>query len=113
MTDQMTPAERLRAAATRLREVAGAAPPGPWRYAEHGNPVDGPTEVWVTSPVSEEPMLAGGYDSFSGYAAALAAMMGPPVTLALADWLDETARWVPVMEEPLAVADAVLGGERS
>ena len=29
---------------------------------------------------------------------------------ALADWLDETARWVPIMEEPLAVADAVLGG---
>ena len=26
------------------------------------------------------------------------------------DWLDETARWVPIMEEPLAVADAVLGG---
>lgn len=40
------------------------------------------------------------------------ATMPPPVALALADWLDETARWVPIMEEPLAVADAVLGGEQ-
>ena len=118
MTDQMTPAERLRAAATRLREVAEVAPPGPWRYAERatGHPADGPTEVWVMSPVNEEPMLTGGYDSFSGYAAALAAMMSPPVALALADWLDHEAYladWE--YETPpaaLAVADAVLGGEQ-
>lgn len=32
---------------------------------------------------------------------------------ALAEWLDETARWVPVLPEPIAVADAVLGGGRS
>lgn len=37
-------------------------------------------------------------------------LMEEDVALALANWLDETARWVPVMEEPLAVADAVLGG---
>lgn len=96
----MTPAERFRAAATRLRERAEAATPG-----SHTPDVE-----------------------------AYIAMMHPPVALALADWLDDLASGWPWdddgegcvwddgmpmrLEEStdahaLAVADAVLGGERS
>lgn len=87
-------ADRLREAARVLRERAEAAPGGPWRYAEHGD-YTGPTEVRVMSNVRPEPMLIGDYDSYSGLAAAHAAMMHPGVALVLADWLDVIAvSWI-------------------
>ena len=110
MTDQMTPAERLRAAATRLREVAGAATPGPW-FLDKG----GDTGVYTAprpSPSSEDIAW-----SHSPDVEAYIVAMHPPVALALADWLDDTANEVEshatYSPNALAVADAVLGGEQS
>ena len=121
----MTPAERLRAAATRLREVAGAATPGPW-FLDKG----GDTGVYTAprpSPASQDIAW-----SHSPDVEAYIALMHPPVALALADWLDDLAAGWPwdddgtcvwddgtpmrLEESPdthaLAVADAVLGGEQ-
>ena len=105
----MNPVERLRAAATRLREVAGDATPGPWG-AEYSK-VSGHCVVDAKSTNCLDSVARATHFRDSADAAYIA-MMHPPAALALADWLDETARWVPVMEEPLAVADAVLGGEQ-
>lgn len=78
----MSDADRLRAAAERLREVAGAAPPGPWRFTEgtHGNPSDGPTYTAIlpSQDVGDEPLATGDYDAYSGYALILAALMSSP-----------------------------------
>ena len=107
----MSAVETLREAAKVLRERAGAATPGPWEAAQ-----DHLTHS-VGADVRSVP--SGGYAAADccGYQgastnedAAYIATMHPGVALALADWLDETARWVPIMEEPLAVAEAVLGG---
>lgn len=121
----MTPAERLRAAATRLREVAGGATPGPW--------VAGVRCVWGLH--SDDEIVVDGEDGDGGVLreadADYIAIMHPPVALALAFWLDDlAAEWpwdddgtcvwddgTPMrLEESLdthalAVADAVLGGE--
>lgn len=110
--------DRLREAAAVLRERVEAAPGGPWVYSETGNIVDGPTGVEVRSGETGHPVMTGAYDSHDGYAAAYIAMMHPPVAKAFADWLDHAAEasdygevW-PDTREPLAVADAILGGER-
>ena len=114
-------AARLREAAALLRERAEAAPGGSWVYSETGNPVNGPTGVEVRSCETGHPVMTGAYDSHDGYAAAYIAMMHPPVALALADWLDTAARLLAASDmadavgppwPPLAVADAILGGER-
>lgn len=114
----MTPAERLREAATRLREVAGDATPGPW-FLDKG----GDTGVYTAprpSPASQDIAW-----SHSPDVEAYIAAMHPPVALALADWLDAEAGFMdrlgehtsdPAVLTPtasLAVADAVLGGEQS
>lgn len=69
-------AEQLRASAQRLRELAGAAYPGPWYFDEDGNLHDGGQDI------------AAPYKQANGeYIAA----MHPGVALALADWLDAEA----------------------
>lgn len=106
--------ERLRSAATRLREVAGAATPGPWEAIPDGPgdwPVEGGGNYLCHSP---DDGVRGGHDEGD---ATYIAMMHPPVALALADWLDDTANEVEshatYSPDALRVADAVLGGEQS
>ena len=113
----MNPVERFRAAATRLREVAADATTGPWSvtrehltHPEAGADVRGAGGRWVASDC----------DGYQGGClpadADYIAMMHPPVALALADWLDAEARDEEAFGRgdryPLAVADAVLGGEQ-
>ena len=104
----MSAAERLREAATRLREVAGAATPGPWEVIGGGEYLQGPGIL-----------VGGGVGSTTAADADCIAMMHPPVALALADWLDAVADDYSIAQygywsvRALAVADAVLGGEQS
>ena len=110
----MTPAERLRAAATRLREVAGAAEGGPWTFTvddahtDYPWRLDGTFRNWRGEECNRDIARVATTDD-----ALYFATMSPPVALALADWLDYTAERQ--VGEPvraaLAVADAVLGGE--
>lgn len=111
----MTPADRLRAAATLLRERAGAA--REWNAdVQSGDSL----HLWVpdydpSDPSGQTAMqrLVGGADApWSDYIA----LMSPPVALRLADLLDDLADMhaataVDVTRWPsaLAVADAVLG----
>ena len=99
----MTPAERLRAAATWLREVAEDATPGSWEVIGGGEYLQGP-----------DILVGGGVGSTTATNADYIAMMHPPVALALADWLDDTATEVEshatYSPDALRVADAVLGG---
>ncbi|NAE18008.1 hypothetical protein [Enterococcus hirae] len=112
VTAALDPVSRLRAAEQRLRDVAGAATPGPWVSSPDGVYwiAEGPI-VDIASDVVEED---------ARYIAALA----PPVALALADWLAHEIRdalWYEqegygpaddaVGTHSLAVADAVLGSE--
>ena len=113
-------AETLRAAATRLRELAEAATPGPWQtFEQHGR--DYTDEGWsqiggVKNPRGHDVALTYdiGFDNdYHEADAAYIAAMSPTVALALADWLDETAviagengGWTP--GEALAVANAIL-----
>ena len=73
----------------------GVIPPGEWAVEGEHNPV------------------ANAYTPETGIYIAL---MGPPVALALADWLDDTASEVEShatwSEHALAVADAILGDDR-
>jgi hypothetical protein len=128
------PAAELRAAAARLRELAKAATPGPWRqhdthlgqygYAAtvlsgEGNDTD--LRAWLPS-MSQEP-----WDETRNVwpDAAYIAAMGPTVGLALADWLDYVAELTdsvakhradaatpdaPWLAPALAVARAINGG---
>lgn len=83
------PAEELRAAATRLRVLADRATPGPWA-ADHsvpyGHRVGGSDEAdWVAWTGEHG-------ESGSEADAAYIAAMHPVIALALANWLNETAR---------------------
>lgn len=87
-------ADLLRRAALKLREHANAASPGDWDadgtelYAENG-------AIWIGQ-------MDGG-EAEGAANAALAALMHPPVALALADLLDVTADAVDVghlLDEP-------------
>lgn len=106
-------ADRLRTAATQLREAAGAATPGPWEF-----------QPWSTSSLpsgdyAESILLANASPDgeitreLSNADGAYIAFMHPPVALALADWLDAAARDEDAMPRgdryPTAVADAILG----
>lgn len=106
-------ADRLRAAATRLREVAEAATPGPWeRFGMAG--VAAPDWEIVDERRVEcecgEPVALTGCATNAD--ATYIATMAPPVALAMAMWLDETASrwdWVEERDLALATADAILG----
>jgi hypothetical protein len=123
-----TPAEDLRAAAVKLRELATAATPGPWRQHDthlgqygytatvlsgEGNDTD--LRAWLPS-MSQEP-----WDEARNAwpDAAFIAAMHPGVGLALADWLDswtgfeisEHAAMPDDLTHALAVARAINGGQ--
>lgn len=78
----MTPADELRAAAEKLRALSQAATEGPWRCIPNETAV----EVWSRSAKWE--LASVGTDEDAAYVAA----MHPGVGLALAAWLDGTAR---------------------
>ena len=119
-------AERLREAAKVLRQRAGAATP----------PADPQPGGWMGSSVDGTTWLFGG-PAEHGYRTTTImhtdescdecygpdgddmdyiATMHPGVALALADWLDDTAgeveSYATWSEHALAVADAILGGDR-
>ncbi|MGW2721387.1 hypothetical protein [Streptomyces sp. NPDC001492] len=103
-----TPAEELRTAADKLRTLAGDATPGPWRQSgigDYGWSVDTP-DVFIAETE----------DSEKGRADAdHIAAMHPAVGLALADWLDETARnaepFGTISHHAVNVARAINGGQ--
>lgn len=106
-------AERLRAAATTLRERAGAATPGPWKtWAMDvlADPV-GNSDLDDAIPVARGLMPDG--QKPRTHNTDFIAMMSPPVAVALADWLDAEANAVAALggsfRPALAVADAILG----
>lgn len=82
----MTPAEKLRDAATRLREYSNEATEGPWEmgYVTPANRLER-----IPAYADLEPSVAGGLDPAD---AAYMATMHPGVGLALADWLDAAAQ---------------------
>lgn len=104
----MTPAERLRAAATRLREVAGDATPGPWGVIGGGEYLHGP-----------DILVGGGVGSITAANADYIAAMHPPVALALAEVLDHGADLQGMHNDIYGTGDdldalavAILGGEQ-
>lgn len=115
-------AARLREAAKVLRERAEAATPGPWEadggeISQHWSR----PEPWQHVASGEVDCMAYCYGGSArgidrDEDAAYIAMMHPPVALILADWLDDTAGEVEShatwSEHALAVADAILGGQR-
>lgn len=104
----MTPAERLRAAAEKIRETAKGAE---WTYSElhplAGQRVPWEAEDWGADPADQEHI----------------ALWSPPVALAVADLLDAQARYVDDVAMmfgeadhetdamALALADLILGAE--
>lgn len=97
-------ADLLRRAAKTLREHAKAASPAPWDHVDyHGYSADQSTFMGCGSIISMHPDTMGGdiaapngdcyprggYSPFEDMA--YIALVHPPVALALADWLDETA----------------------
>lgn len=125
-----SPADELRAAATRLKKLASQATPGPWEatwrgqeYQLDGNSEDdlSPVAEWTYAIVATEPAAAEQRAECDTADADYIAAMGPNVALALADWLDETAAHLaatatPFWQEgvgrhPLAVARGINGGQ--
>jgi hypothetical protein len=108
----MSDADRLREAARMLRERAEAATPGPWQHL-------GDHLVWPSEkgPAANDPIA--GISEAHEECAAYIATVSPPFALAVADWLDDLARWSESgdaggrnLDHALAVADAVLGADR-
>jgi len=112
-------AERLRAAATLLRERAEGATEGNRRVTHDPLGTHVETDLDAMGRVVFGSSHDRGPERVEGDAAYIA-LMAPPVALALADWLDAMAVFVdsgndvPGMRgrgltEALAVADAILG----
>jgi hypothetical protein len=93
-------ADLLRRAAAKLREHTKAALPGPWEAIE-SSPEEAPG-VWLARHADV------GVDVDRDGDARYIALMHPPVALALADWLDETANHI---TEFAAVAGLVRAGD--
>lgn len=129
----MTPADTLRAASQRVRELAAKATPGPWRAAEE---IDGLRAGRLTTVKAPNPHLCRQpawtrvvtvgqtrphFDDGKGLAeanVAWIAAMGPPIAEPLAAWLEATAdlldsepaRPVTPKRPALDLARAILGG---
>lgn len=97
----MNLADELRTAANKLRRLAGQATPGPWattwrgqEYQLDGNTKDdlSPIAEWSYAIVTTEPKASEQRAECDTADAEYIAAMHPLVGLALADWLDETAR---------------------
>lgn len=87
----MSPADELRTAATRLREITANATPGPWTRIGIGD--YGWTVAFSNASAGVETE-----DSEQGRADAdYIAAMDPTVALALADWLDYEAGLIELM----------------
>ena len=109
-------AQRLRDAAKVLRELAGAATPGPWEAGDRCVWSRQPDGFYDDDVVNDSESGAGGCTT--GENATFIATMHPGVALALAGWLEAATAgylstrldWSP---EPaaLAVADLILGAE--
>ena len=90
-------AELLRRAATKLREHADRAQPGPWlRAADHqrATAYEFPANAvgfWDGEYARQVTYQATGDGSDADNDARYIALMHPPVALAVADWLDVTA----------------------
>lgn len=117
MTDgptRLTPAEYLRRASERLREIAGAATPGRWGVWAMSvcASTDGTMNLETSLPVCDTQHESG----LRTWNADYIATMSPPVALALADLLDvesaqvrgKAAGGVP-SPQAYAVARAVIG----
>lgn len=101
----MNPAERLRAAAKRLREVAGAATPGPWEFqpwSTYALPSGDCAESILLANASPDGEIVRELSNADGD---YIAMMHPPVALALADLLDTLN---PEDRAALALADQIV-----
>ena len=84
----MTTTETLRAAATKLREMAEAATPGPWEAeysGEQGDCVLPPDAQSTREAVAVTRLYASHADAL------LIATLGPTFAVLVADWLDDTA----------------------
>ena len=111
-----SPAETLRRAAKRMRELAEAATPGPW-HGVMGNFKDGEWPCVVTAqgdPKDPQTWLLGASNGGVNREAdaAHAGSWHPLVAAAVADWLDAAAQaWDEDMEwdEALALARIYLG----
>lgn len=115
-------ADRLRAAAAHVREVAAAATPGPWRDSKVGENRYGAL-VSDTIPVGRP--TRGGWDETDAYGGYLVgeslqngdrahvALWDPLVSAVVADWLEEEAGALDLVgDEPrpsaLALANRIL-----
>jgi hypothetical protein len=117
-------ADRLRQAATKIREAANAATPGPWVQfgTSLGNVTDHCNCGGGHAPYGHEYGcgVEGPIIQADEADAAFIALMPPPAALAVADWLDATSYLDDESPEPYVdlirdratdVADAILGGE--
>lgn len=121
----MTPAETLRAAATRLREKAAQSTPGPWEI-EYGYRDKTPQAVFVMNPDNpdnaDSSIEIGGMDRPDDNV--WIALLGPDKAEPLANWLDVTARMADIgcrmagrislsveQKAALAFARSILGEE--
>lgn len=135
MTDT-TPAAELRAAATKLRELAAQADDGPWEttWREQQYHLDGyrdgdlhPISEWTYAIATWEPKVETERAECDTANADYMAAMHPGVGAALADWLDSTAATIEAVHRKredaatedshwvapaLAVARALNGGQR-
>lgn len=114
--------ERLRLAATKIRETANAATPGPWtadpvrpRYITTAAPIDIDEADW--GPEGHTAYRLGTMQDPNAWRYAdvtYIALMSPPVALAMADWLDEAADMIDAedvgqSDHPLRIANLILG----
>jgi hypothetical protein len=110
-------ADLLREAAARLREVAGAATPGPWEVlwnaVAYVDTVADPSDPTGQTPMQEPVKVADAGSSDRAYIATVSPLVG----LAVAVWLDaesevcvnDDVQNEPVRTAALDVARAVLG----
>lgn len=112
----MTPAERLRAAAEKIRETAQAAPPAPWRAVTFSTVPPHVKREWHDEQGRRcQKLVTDRVDG--GEAAEHIALWSPPVALLVAKVLDQHAeehgiydcQWVDC--DALALADLILGAE--
>lgn len=89
--------DTLRRAATRLREMAEAATPGPWTAMGD--------LFWPNGGVAEGDPVCGTNHNPD---ATLIATMDPGVGLALADWLDSAVWWLEHHDRARAWSSAVI-----
>lgn len=115
-----TPADEIRAAAIKLRELAADATDGPWAAHDPNKQWHDPNKQWGDD--RDHQLIGGGKalatfdtDHKGPLNTAYAATMHPGVGAAIADWLDQAAdalTGIPVeANEPALVAARGINGE--